>query len=290
MGRPIKARYFLRSGPKVPADAIKGSGVTVSVNANGTGYSTGATAAISAPNVSGGVNATLSLTITPAGGITAATVGNEGSGYTSAPTVTVTPAATQTATGRIDFNSLTITNLSGVAGVYPGMLISEVGGMAPFTHVVSVGTNTVVMDKVATNTVTSSVFTFADTGTSATFNVGLTFPPLDTNTIATTAYLSTGSSGVASAIIKQEASRRYLVENAQGRGQCHLTSTDVLSAGQMKIIATDFSGATYYVTKLTAHKATLVNRTSTSTALVTKESTGWTIGSATGTIVTISHN
>ena len=66
----------------------------------------------------------------------------------------------------------------------------------------------------------------------------------------------------------------------------------------MNIIATDWANSTYYVTKLTGRKATLINRTGTSTAMVTLTtdangiktgSTGWTLGSATGTIVTIAN-
>jgi len=112
------------------------------------------------------------------------------------------------------------------------------------------------------------------------------------------AYLSTGSSAVTFDIIKQEASRRYLVKTAQGLGQCKLVSTDTLAAGQMTIIATDFGGATYYVGKLSGRKVVLRPRTNTSTALVTLVTdgagqttgrTGWTVGAATGTIVSIAH-
>jgi hypothetical protein len=59
------------------------------------------------------------------------------------------------------------------------------------------------------------------------------------------------------------------------------------------LVATDNGGATYYVIKLTAHNATLVNRTSTSTAVFgsttfsvgginyTGGKASWTIGSIT---------
>ena len=68
-------------------------------------------------------------------------------------------------------------------------------------------------------------------------------------------------------------------------------ASDTLAAGHMNLIATDGSGATFFVTKLTARKATLVNRTSTSTAVVTGATAGWTLGAATGTNqVTIASN
>lgn len=112
------------------------------------------------------------------------------------------------------------------------------------------------------------------------------------NAIAFTSYLTTGSNAVTGGdIIKQESSRRYLVQNSEGRGQVKLVTTDSLAGGQMKIIATDGAGSTFFVKKLTAHKATLVNRTGTSTAVVTGGTAGWTLGAATGTNqVTLASN
>lgn len=123
------------------------------------------------------------------------------------------------------------------------------------------------------------------TGTTATFTISLTTST--PNAIAFTSYLTTGTTAVSNGdILKQESSRRYLVQNSEGVGQCRLVAKDTLAAGEMKIIATDFGGATYFVTKLTARRAYLVNRTSTSTALVSAVG-GWTLGAATGTTVTI---
>jgi hypothetical protein len=95
-------------------------------------------------------------------------------------------------------------------------------------------------------------------------------------------------------IIKQESSRRYLVQNSDGVGACTLVADDP-AAGEMNIIATDAGGATYYVTKLTGRKATLTNKTDTSTAYyVSGEVAPWTIDSASGStaptaIVSISN-
>jgi hypothetical protein len=109
------------------------------------------------------------------------------------------------------------------------------------------------------------------------------------NAIIFNSYLTTGSSVVSNGdIIKQEASRRYLVRNSQGVGQCKLVSTSTLAVGQMNIIATDWNGSTYYVKKLTARKAVVVQTTATGSFLVDNNvSTGWTLNAATGTIVTI---
>jgi hypothetical protein len=301
MGRPLKKKYFLNNA--TPSDVVKYEGVTVSINSNGTGYSTGAVAKFSAPQDAAGVTATLGLTITPAGGITAASITNVGSGYNAAPTVTVTPAATQSNTAVATSSSFTLTNVSGVNGIYPGMLVSGWSGLTAFSHVASVGTNTITLDKAITasggSTGTSITFSYSDTGTGATFTVGLTPTEILPGTIAATAYLTTGSSAVTSAIIKQEGSRSYLVENTQGRGRVKLATTDALTTGTMKIIATDGAGSTYYVKKLTARKVSLVSRTNTSTGVITLTSDGtytvgtakWTAGVATGTQqVTIGTN
>jgi hypothetical protein len=128
------------------------------------------------------------------------------------------------------------------------------------------------------------------TGTTATFTIALTAAVQ--NALAFTSYLTTGSNAVAGGdILKQEASRRYLVSNSEGVGQVRLVASDTLAAGQMNLIATDGSGATFFVTKLTARKATIVNRTSTSTAVVTGATAGWTLAAATGTNqVTLASN
>lgn len=115
------------------------------------------------------------------------------------------------------------------------------------------------------------------------------------NAIAFISYLTTGSSAIANGdILKQEASRRYLVRNAEGQGQCLLVAGSgydaTATAGQMHIIASDFFGGTYWVTKLTAHRARLVSRSSTSTAIYASGTVApWNITAATGTYVTLNH-
>ena len=104
-------------------------------------------------------------------------------------------------------------------------------------------------------------------------------------------YLTTGTSAINGGdILKQESSRRYLVQNSEGKGQCKLVSTSTLTTGTMNIVATDWNGSTYYVKKLTARKAVLVQTTASTAFLVSDGvATGWTLGAATGTVVTITH-
>ena len=140
------------------------------------------------------------------------------------------------------------------------------------------------------NTTASLTLTFtpSSAGTAATFVA--TTSSNRQNAIQIISYLTTGSSAISGGdIIEQRSSRRYAVRNTQGVGTCKL-STGTLTAGNMHIIASDWTGATYWVTKLTARKARVVNRTSTSTAIYGMNKLApWTVGSTTGTYVTLSH-
>ena len=101
------------------------------------------------------------------------------------------------------------------------------------------------------------------------------------NAIQISAYIPVangGSSAVAGDIVKQEGSRRYKVITAQGTGVVKLVAT-APAAGQARITATDSAGGTYYVTKLTAHKA-LVTR-GTGTQFATGASVKWTFDAPT---------
>jgi len=136
--------------------------------------------------------------------------------------------------------------------------------------------------------------TVSFTGTNMTSFVGAGTAVLTSSrqdTIKFTAFLTTGTVGVANGdILKQEASKRYLVQNSEGKGQCKLVTTSALTAGTMNIIATDFNGSTYFVRKLTARKAVLVQSTQSTAFLVSDGGVaGWTIGAATATRVSIAH-
>ena len=87
MGRPIASRYFGNRN----TDGVGGEGVaSVALGGtnNSTGYTTGEAVVFAAPNITGGVTATGTLTANAGGYLTAVTVTNAGTGYTSAPAVT----------------------------------------------------------------------------------------------------------------------------------------------------------------------------------------------------------
>jgi hypothetical protein len=58
----------------------------------------------------------------------------------------------------------------------------------------------------------------------------------------------------------------------------------------MNIVATDWNGSTYWVKKLTARRAVLVQSTASTAFLIADgASAGWSLAAATGTVVTIAN-
>ncbi|CAB4125888.1 hypothetical protein UFOVP181_350 [uncultured Caudovirales phage] len=83
-------------------------------------------------------------------------------------------------------------------------------------------------------------------------------------------------------IIKQETSRGYYVQTPDGQARCRLVA-GTPGYKQATIIATDSTGNTYYVTKLTAHLALLTQKTKAADPAVWEFATGkdveWTFAS-----------
>lgn len=265
MGRPINKKFFANTN--APYDdaqtggntGVGGEGIlSVLVGNTGSNYSAGATISFGAPNIPGGIQALGSATIAAgAGGITAVSVSTVGSGYTSTATVSVTTATgvSVAGTGTAAESTIYVTT----SGLFTGMTIGGTG-VAAGAKVSAIGAGTVTASAANTATV-SGTLTFRDLGTGATFNTSLTSSAQ--NGIIVYAYIPGGSSGVIGDIMKQEASRRYLVKTAQGQGQCLLVTTSTLSSGQMYMTASDVLGNTYFVDKLTSRKARLYQYTLT---------------------------
>jgi len=162
--------------------------------------------------------------------------------------------------------------------------------MQATSYVASVGANSVTLTKTMSTSTATLALTFTDEGADFAATAPTTTSTFQ-NGIAFTSFLlakDNGANAVAGGdILKQESSRRYLVKNSEGVGQVKLIASDSVTAGTMSIIATDGAGSTYFVRKLTAKKAYLVNRTSTSTAVVSSLVAQWTVtGSAGNTLIT----
>ena len=92
-------------------------------------------------------------------------------------------------------------------------------------------------------------------------------------------------------IKKQEGSKRYLVNTADGRAICKLVATPTIASGEMNIIASDTNGSTYFVKKLTARRAVLVQSTaSTAFLFLDGSAAGWTLNAASLGVVSIANN
>ena len=300
MGRPIKKKFFGNlitpfqnhaTGGKTGAG---GEGVaSVTVTNSGTNYSQGVTVSFAAPDIAGGITATGTPVIPATGGnagtIASITITNSGSGYQSAPVMTVTKPSTVTSTVNSGLTATNTFTVGSTVGIAIGMLIA--GAATGSSGYVQAINGNVITTSVPNNDnwTNASNLGFSDAGASFAKTVVLTSSRQDA--IKFTSYLTTGSSAISGGdILKQESSRRYLVQNAQGKGQCKLVTTSTLTAGTMNIVATDHNGSTYFVRKLTAHRAIVVQSTVSTAFLVGNGiSTGWTLGGATGTVVTIAH-
>ena len=99
------------------------------------------------------------------------------------------------------------------------------------------------------------------------------------NAILIYAKTTSGGTSKLGDIIKQQSSRRYKVKTADGTAVVKLVAA-APAYGQATITATDQGGATYYVTKLTAHKALLTSTGSGSPQFANGASVKWTFGTA----------
>lgn len=285
MGRPIQKKFF--GNLNTPPIGGEGVSSTITVTNTGTGYSQGSVAVFSAPQLPGGATATGTLTIgAPSlqGRISAVTLTSAGSGYTSTATISITTATAVSRAG-VGTGTQTLIHLT-TSGIFVGMAVAG-SGVGAGARVSEIGSGNVTVT-VANAGAVSGTLSLNDFGSG--FQAITALTASTTNALAVTAYLSTGSSAVLSDIVKQEASRRYLVRNAQGVGQCKLV-TAAPGAGEMTLIATDANGSTYYVKKLTAFRAVLIQNTmGSSYEFADNAAAGWTLGAASTGIVSLASN
>jgi hypothetical protein len=159
-----------------------------------------------------------------------------------------------------------------------GTLTANAGGYLTAVTVTSAGSG-----YTAAPTVT------APSGTIGTLTLTAALTSSTANAISMTAYITGGSSAVASDITKQTGSKRYRVANAQGAGVVALVDNGSPTAGQGYIGATDSAGGTYYVKKLYGDTAFLTPDTGTQFAANTRVQ--WNITTPVlNTSVTLSNN
>jgi hypothetical protein len=149
------------------------------------------------------------------------------------------------------------------------------------------------------NTVTSVLITTAGTGylsapfvvfnaTSGSTGTGVSVLTSSVSNVIACQARIVGGTNRTGDIQEQVASKKYRVLTADGTGPCLLVSTSTLAAGQMNIVATDTNGSTYFVKKLTARRAVIVQSTASGSFVFdNNDSVGWTLGSASTGVVSI---
>jgi hypothetical protein len=300
MGRPLNKKYFgnrNRGSASTAADDGIGGTRVASVTLGTLGsYTVRPTIAFSAPDLSaeGGVTATGTVTSE----VLSATISG-GTGYGNAQTfdLTVNTAGgtailnvTSTAGGAITtVNSITsrgsfealsaVTSISGGTGTgavpvltYRAKAIVITEGGSGYSHSVDA---TASFSGSATLPGTPTVVMITDTGIVGTAGN-------QENSINMTGFLTGGSSGNVD-IIKQVSTNRYKVTDGTRTGIVKLKAGAVAAAGEATIVATDATGTTYYVTKLTAHKATLTRFGGGSYEFATGAAVAWTMNGTSGT-------
>ena len=237
MGRPLNKKFFANTNVAQFGTAGVGGESVASVAAvtglSGMTYLTGGpytilAADITAPQIAGGAKPVLTFQPTSATAGTVAVV-SAGSGYTSAPTVTVRGSL---AAG------------TGTATPTPTLTTTRVNGLKCEAKIGSGGSE-----------------------------------------------VTTGD------VIKQVNGRSYKVITSDGTAVCKLVTTEVKTANQMSIKATDSAGNTYFVAKLTSRKAVLVPAanvhggvTTIGSQFASGTTAKWTFGSAVvNTTVTIEN-
>ena len=234
---------------------------TAAVQAAGTNtWTTGNTVTFSA---GWSTPAVLTITDNGSGGIASVTITNPGVYAGAALTDPVAPNSTTNVSGLVNgatFNLGMGVNVVavGAAGSYTVLPSNPV---ATTTGGTGTGATLTVNYGIGTATVSTagSGYTSAPSVTVSGGNGTLTAVLTSSNpdAIAISAFVDGGSSAVAGDIVKQEASRRYLVTTAQGTSDCSLVAAPPL-AGEMTMTATDSDGGTYYPIKLTQSKATII--------------------------------
>jgi hypothetical protein len=275
MGRPLNKKYFGNRNANtavVGDDGLGGKQVaSVTVTTPGV-YTTRATATFSAPDLAGpgGVTATGTVTMEAL----AVTVQAGGTGYLVGDLITVTGAGGLVArVASIDDDPagavLTLDFTGGSRG--------EQTDLTGITSAVATTDNSVAGDGLTVNVTYRAktvVITNAGSGYTDATDAAVTFSNgaggagdkaegttvlTATNEKAIVAYAYVTGNNLIADIKKQVSGRRYKVETSEGTLTCKLVTDGVANAaGEMTITATDANGNTYYVSKLTAHLATLV--------------------------------
>lgn len=302
MGRPINKKYFGNTNAGATStssdNGIGGEGVaSAAITVAGSYTTLRPTFTFSAPQIVTGVTATGTITSE----VLSATISG-GTGYGNAQTfdLTVTTAGgsavlnvTSTAGGAITtVNSITsrgsfagisaVTSVSGGTGTGAVPVLTYRAKSVTITNSGSGYTSVTVSGYVNQGGITVATLVLTSNRQNA-----LSF--LAWVPTATNGTLNTGGSAVLGDIVKQQGTKRYYVKTAQGYGVCNLT-TGTVTRGALTVIASDWNGNTYWVTRLESRKARLWRKTqsgSNAWVYATGDLARWSLNAATGTNKTV---
>lgn len=132
MGRPIASRYFGNRN----TDGVGGEGVQyANVWIAGTGYySANAAVTFSAPQITGGTTATGTVSLNGSGNVSGIVITNAGTGYTSAPTATITGANAAPASANVSLFASSTTQDAITVSAY--LLAADGGASAVASDIV----------------------------------------------------------------------------------------------------------------------------------------------------------
>lgn len=302
MGRPLHKKYFGNrntGSASTTADNGIGGGAVASVTLNAVGaYTTRPTITFAVPTIPGGVTATGTIT-SEVESVTA--VGGTQVGYTVGQLVTVdgTDAVLRVATigGTGGDDALTFDFTGGSRGNFTTLTTgaqatTSNGAGVALTVTLRFRAKSVVITEAGSGYAAAPTPTFTQSVTATSVNMLVDSGNISTtgnqeNAITMVAFLTGGSAGPVD-IIKQVSTRRYKVTDGTRTGVVKLKSSVATAAGECSIAATDASAGTYYVTKLTAHRATILAGTGSIFTSGTAElSVPWTLGTATATVCKI---
>jgi hypothetical protein len=272
MGRPLAKRFFgnRNSGTTVAGDDGLGGKQVASVTLATLGaYTTRPTVTFSDPDLlgPGGVRATGTVT-SEVESVTA--VGGTQTGYTVGQLVTVdgTDAVLRVATigGTGGDDALTFDFTGGSRGTFTTLTTgaqatTSNGAGAGLTVTLRFRAKAVVITEAGSgySTATDAAASFTQSVTGTTVLTANSTAVVGRQESAIVAYAYVTGNNLIADIKKQVSGRRYKVETSEGTLTCKLVTDDVANAvGEMTITATDANGNTYYVSKLTRRKATLV--------------------------------
>jgi hypothetical protein len=314
MGRPLNKKYFgnRNTGSTTTAadNGIGGKGVaSVPVTTAGSYTVRPVVTLTGAPNLLSGVAAT--ATITSQVNIISSFVG--GTNYTTGDTFTIgngTVFTVGTVNGSGVIQTITTTERGSfpyadgalTTGARTTTIISATNPLAAGATVTLTYNAKEVLITDAGSGYTTTVPTASSTQSVTLGTVVMTTPVANTTAVgsgtnpepAIIAQAYTGSGVKQADIVKQVARDRYKINTSDTSGTpivATLKSSIATQVGDMTINATDSSTGTYWVTKLTAHKATIVPNTGTLFPLINgkAQQVPWSFSAATNSTVQIDN-